>query len=411
MPGGVRVYEADGSRELWKVDGSYTGASFSPDGRRMVTVSITRGVRVFDVQGGRELWAADGVYLSASYNPDGSRVAAAGQSGARVFEAEGGRELWKADGPYRGVSFGPNGLALCGNYGVQFFGGVSDLVELTHRRRQGLNAGRARWHAVGAVLSEDAGQFFVNEFHLRWLAHIHAELGGPQFRHGLVLARLGRNVEARQAFDTALRLKGTLGPQTIADSHAMLGQWNEAVALYSGEVTPKTADPRLWLRHAQLALVARGPAEYRSVCQTMLDRLGKTTDSATANTIAWTCAIGPDSLKDMKRPVELARMAVKAQPLVWNVHGTLGAVLYRAGESAEAEKELESAIRLHDKGGSPLTHLFLAMTQHRRGNADAAVVSLAAAEKLLAQDPAWFWTDKLERQLLRDEATALIRMK
>ena len=33
------------------------------------------------------------------------------------------------------------------------------------------------------------------------------------------------------------------------------------------------------------------------------------------------------------------------------------------------------------------------------------------AEKLLDSDRAWFWSDKLERQVLRDEATKLIRGK
>jgi hypothetical protein len=51
------------------------------------------------------------------------------------------------------------------------------------------------------------------------------------------------------------------------------------------------------------------------------------------------------------------------------------------------------------------------MTQHKLGTTDEARKSLAAAEKLLDAAPAWFWSDKLERQLLRNEATKLLRGK
>jgi hypothetical protein len=51
------------------------------------------------------------------------------------------------------------------------------------------------------------------------------------------------------------------------------------------------------------------------------------------------------------------------------------------------------------------------MAQHKLGKTDEAKKSLATAEKLLDSDPAWFWSDKLERQFLRDEATNLIRGK
>ena len=127
--------------------------------------------------------------------------------------------------------------------------------------------------------------------------------------------------------------------------------------------------------------------------------------------MAWGCAIGPNALSDMTPAVGLARLAVKAIPGAWTYHGTLGAVLYRAGRSEEAKKELETAIRLRGKRGHPCSHLFLAMAQHQLGKTDEAMKSLAAAEKLLDSDPAWFWSDKLERRWLRDEATKLIRGK
>ena len=49
-----------------------------------------------------------------------------------------------------------------------------------------------------------------------------------------------------------------------------------------------------------------------------------------------------------------------------------------------------------------------ALAQHKLGKTGEAMKSLTAAEKLFDCDPAWFWSDKLERQFLRDEATKRI---
>src|SRR5262249_48019010 len=137
-----------------------------------------------------------------------------------------------------------------------------------------------------------------------------------------------------------------------------------------------------------------------------------------AKDAAWACAIGPDALPDMTPVVGLARLPGKDDADMWSCHGTLGRVLYRTGAFEEAVKELETANRLHGKGGDPLDHLFLAVDprfvgrgRHKCGRAAEAMQPLAAAEKLLDAAPAWFWSDKLERQFLRDEATKLIRGK
>ena len=111
---GVRVWEADGGRELWKADGSYGAVSFSPDGRRVVAGGY-KELRVWEADGSRELWKADGIYNSSvSFSPDGRRLAAGGFQGLRVWEADGGRELWKANGIYFRVSLSPDGRRLAG---------------------------------------------------------------------------------------------------------------------------------------------------------------------------------------------------------------------------------------------------------------------------------------------------------
>jgi tetratricopeptide (TPR) repeat protein len=410
-PTGVRVWEADGGREVWMDGLGCLGVSFSPDGRRLAASSAP-GVRVWDTDSWREVWTASGTYLGVSFSRDGRRLAAGGLQEVRVWEADGGREVWKAVGTYPAVSFSPDRQLLAvvvGGYGLRLFGGSPEWRTVQNLRRRGIDASRTSWHEQRAATSATASDWFAEEFHRRWLIRIQPASGLARFRHGVSLARLDRQEDSKQEIVTALTLKASLPPLIAADCHAMLGQWKEAFELWSAEATSKPTNPQVWRRFAPLALVSGGRAGYRSACDRTVTQFAATKNSAAAKDAAWACAIAPDALRDMTQAVVLARFAVKAAPDTWNHHGVLGAVLYRTGGFEESAQELETAIRLHSKGGSPLIHVFLAMAQHRLGKADEAAKSLAAAEKLLDSNPAWHWIDRLERQLLRDEATALIR--
>jgi tetratricopeptide (TPR) repeat protein len=412
MVGGVRVWEVDGWREVWKADGIYSDVSFSRDGRR-VALGGSRGVRLADADSGREVWKADGAYTAVSFSSDGRRLAAGGLQGVRVWEVDNGRELWKTGGDCRCLSFSPDRplLAVGGPFGLQLFGGFPEWSSVQDFRRRGIEANRVNWHEQRAAESESASNRFAAEFHRRWLVRIQPTSGSARFQHGGSLARLGRLDEAKREFVTALEMKPSLPPLTAADCHAMLGQWKEAAELYSAEMTPKQTNWQVWLRFAELALVSSGPAEYRSACGKMVKQFGAAKRADVANSTAWVCALVPDALPDMNLAVGLARLAVKAEPTNANARNTLGAVLYRTGKHDEAVTELTAAIKLSTKGGTWADHLFLAMAQHKLGKTDEAMKLLAAAEKLLDSDSAWFWSDKLERQLLRDEATKLIRGK
>jgi Tol biopolymer transport system component len=73
------------------------GASFSPDGRRIVTASDDTTARVWDAESGREiarLQAYEGTVRSASFSPDGLRiVTASSDKTARVWDAASGAEI------------------------------------------------------------------------------------------------------------------------------------------------------------------------------------------------------------------------------------------------------------------------------------------------------------------------------
>jgi WD40 repeat protein/tRNA A-37 threonylcarbamoyl transferase component Bud32/Flp pilus assembly protein TadD len=414
---GVWVWEADAGRELWKADGDYTVGvvAFSLDGGRLAAAG-RQGLRVWEAAAGRELWKTEGTYSRLTFSPDGGRLAAAGAEGVRIWDADEGRELWKAEGSnYLGVhelAFSPDGrLAMSDSEGIRLLAGPTDGPSLLKTRLRAIQSNRTRWHEVLALQCESQNQWFAAGFHWERLVLIEPTLGQPHYRRGLVLARIGRTKEAEQEFKAALELQKTLTKQTIADCHAMLGQWKEAAKLFNEVAANPSANRQVLAHNADLQLGIGDSDAYRLECRTLLERFGDTNDPAIADALVWTFVIGPNALNDFQPAKALAQLAVKSNSQIWNYRRSRGAVLYRAGSYAEAVVEIEAAIQLQVKGGGPLNYFFLAMAQHQLGKVDEARKSLEHAQKLINEDsePPWHWTGKLERQLLNKEATDLIR--
>ena len=155
-------------------------------------------------------------------------------------------------------------------------------------------------------------------------------------------------------------------------------------------------------------------AEYAIVCRQLLDKFGAAgTPPKTANNIAWSCALGPASISDFTPAVQLAELAAARSEQ--NRLNTLGAILYRAGRAEEAIKWLNRSVAAHGAGGTHYDALFLAMAHHRLGHVDearewlrrASEVPPVAMRKPDASGPS-SWIPRVEIELLRREATALI---
>jgi WD40 repeat protein len=90
-------------------------ASFSPDGRRVVTTSEDKTARVWDVETGKPITALDGhtALASAVFSPDGARVITASwDKTARIWDAETGKQISILQGHNDGVVsavFSPDG--------------------------------------------------------------------------------------------------------------------------------------------------------------------------------------------------------------------------------------------------------------------------------------------------------------
>jgi WD40 repeat protein len=77
----AKVWDAAGGKELFTLEGHSGGvmsASFSPDGRRIVTGSDDQTAKVWDAATGEELLTLKGHkewVISAAFSPDGRRIA------------------------------------------------------------------------------------------------------------------------------------------------------------------------------------------------------------------------------------------------------------------------------------------------------------------------------------------------
>ena len=94
-------------------------ASFSPDGRRMLTAGDDRTAKIWEAVSGRQLLTLKGhraAIRSAAFSPDGQRMVTGGDDlEVRVWEVSSGKELLAfkgADTPIWCVAFSPDGRRL-----------------------------------------------------------------------------------------------------------------------------------------------------------------------------------------------------------------------------------------------------------------------------------------------------------
>jgi WD40 repeat protein/tetratricopeptide (TPR) repeat protein/tRNA A-37 threonylcarbamoyl transferase component Bud32 len=162
---------------------------------------------------------------------------------------------------------------------------------------------------------------------------------------------------------------------------------------------------------ALVQLRAGDRAAYREACGWLLQaKPAGSRTPATAGTIAWVCALGPDGVTDyapLLRLAEavLAKAEAQARPGALLI---LGAALYRAGRYQEALARLEEHLTANSSPPQPQTWAFLAMAHQRLGHADQARRCLDKIPATVPADGQPFWT-ALEVDLLRREAEALVR--
>jgi tetratricopeptide (TPR) repeat protein len=382
-----RLYDARTGTQIGQITASVQLGQpwFSPDGTRITVPCGDGSVRLYDSQTSQEVIAlaarAPGGNTplipdhTALMSPDGARLAAVGSSGGSV-------RLWPAP---------------------------KDVAEWQGERRADLAHALPAWHQLRGREAENAGDWYAAAFHLRQLFEAEPASARDHYRCGLALAHLGRKAEAAKELQAALDRKADLYDREQAEAYAILEQWDAAARVYAAIVTPRIAFWETGLRYALVCLARDDRAGYAATCSALLEQHGKSDNPRAAMTAAWGCALVPQALPDLGPAVQAARRAAEARPKEWGMHTVLGATLFRVGQQEEAVRELKQSIELDPAGGWPMGFLLLAMAHHRLGKPAEARDWLEKATQAHARQPAVFWTERLEWQLLHCEAEALLK--
>jgi tetratricopeptide (TPR) repeat protein len=194
---------------------------------------------------------------------------------------------------------------------------------------------------------------------------------------------------------------------------AVYGQWD----LVSRGLAKLVADqPDNWqaLMWYCLSLVESGDIPgYRVAAGKILSQSQKATDPNTLNNASWSCTYAPDAVADLTVPVQLAEAALAGYPAEQKrlALNTLGAALYRAGRIDEAIARLDESVKASGGSGTPEDWVFLAMAQHKKGNADEARRWLEKVRAYVNDEKTAFSNELVEARFLLREAEALLREK
>jgi tetratricopeptide (TPR) repeat protein len=165
-------------------------------------------------------------------------------------------------------------------------------------------------------------------------------------------------------------------------------------------------------------LGTRDTAGYRATCARVLDHVGRSADPDEVLKAARICTLLPDAVRHPSRSLQLAERAAGPDPKGYDALTILGAAFYRTGRYDAALERLSQADR-QPPVDDTYHGFFLAMAHARLEHAAEARRCLERANQWLDQalqrqpgdlsEPPLSWQQRLNLQLLRREAEALIR--
>jgi tetratricopeptide (TPR) repeat protein len=226
---------------------------------------------------------------------------------------------------------------------------------------------------------------------------------------------LARAVGLRPA-DETLRLEW-------AETQAWLGHWRAAIKEWGRAAELHPDDPEAWYNLALANLGADRRPRYRELCEEMMRRFGPGPGVAPHVRVFWACLPMPDAVHDqgvrleqaLGTPESDAGDTVLGTDRGFLLESAWPVLAYRAGKLEAALQRLQEKTdetrRYWLPGPRPWHLLFLAMTQRRIGQAEAARQSLARANRWIATaeraeggdhaGPGPHWEDWRERVITR----------
>ncbi len=458
--GTARVWDAKTLKEVFELQGHTNRVMmvvFSKDGNRIATASLDGSVKLWDAMTGQEILSLSepgAMLFCAAYRPDGRQIATGGSGGIlKIWDAETlaqespalrrqilekGWLAWHqeqaepAETAKQWYALGFHVRFIAANYPGN---GIWYRI-LAHADYEQENWNQTIEDATKAIQlkGESNDTWFYRASAYQSLSQWDLALAdysrglklAPRswwlwFNRGTMYATLRQWTKAIDDYDKALALNPnywkTRYKRGVAE--AELEQWEKAVADLARAVAlgERTTLVMGNLARAQLA---HGETEgYRATCAAMIGEFGDTKDLSEANSVAWTCAIGPAATSDVSQALRLAEQAANGEAKGWAELNTLGSVLYRVGRYEEAIQRLNEGIKAHKQKVTAWDDLFLAMAHHQLGHADLAKQFYDKARQSIARgNPrnsttpgVTPWDERAELKFLNAEADALFRAR
>jgi WD40 repeat protein len=369
----VKIWDAATYQEIRNLRGHAAGvfgAAFSPDGGRIASISWDSTVKLWDMATGREVRTfrgivqnpSDGFGNAIAFHPDGRWIVAASDDGrVKAWDVETGREVHTLvghSGEVNAVAFSPDGRRIAS-------AGQDSTIKL--------------WDA-------DTGD---EVFTLR--GHVEGVLG--------VAFSPDANRIASASTDMTVKIWDISSPTPeIVVSRRALALVEPLFAkflmkediLESLRNNPALSEP---VRTQALVLAERHPV-----------------DAMRLNNASWSVVRLPDAeAAEYRRALRQAEAACRNRPEYGVFLNTLGVAQYRVGQYREAAATLTHADELNsvaNQGSVPSDLAFLAMAQHRQGEAENALATLSRLRQAMKGTR---WANDLESQGLLKEAEALVR--
>lgn len=429
----ARVWEpTTRSSVLLQHPGNLRHATFSPEADRVATAGFDHTARIWSATTGKPLTPPlrhQGVVIDLAFSRDGRLLATASDDRtARVWDATTGEPLTmplKHGGIVRGVTFATDAGSLV----TASENGEVRVWDLPREPRSpqeltplaGLLAGR-RLDDTGGLIPIGAG-----DLERSWpaISRSHAaELTSAPKRADAWRHYQAEEAERRNEWFAAAVLLGELiraepgaAPLHLRRGHANAeaGRWDHAANDFAEVVRLKQENEDVLRALALTRLAAGRAADYRTVCKTLLERLGRPIESKLALSLVRACVLAPNAVPDYGPLVAAAEKLSAEKSAAINRFDVLGAVLVRAGRFDDAVQRLTPP-----KDGTAADNvwnwLFLALAYESQGKADKAAPWKEKAARWLDETPRglasnrdaliWSrlsWEDRLALRLLQRE--------
>jgi tetratricopeptide (TPR) repeat protein len=149
---------------------------------------------------------------------------------------------------------------------------------------------------------------------------------------------------------------------------------------------------------------------YRSAAEKLLSMYLNSSDPNALNNAAWACTYVPNAVADLTIPTQMAETAVALYPPNQKrfALNTLGAALYRAGRFEDAIARLDESVKAAGGAGVPQDWVYLAMSHHKKGNAEEARRWLEKVRAYAKDEKIPFSSDLVETRILLKELEELL---